>query len=126
MLTQQKIEQGGYDTLLAKLQYEDYLKNRGKKSGASGRSSGRRSGSGSSSASATRPNITKASKGKVSNWDVLNAMNQLKKIDNGSALVKTTKQDFLDYVTKNYEIEHLPETISDKVFNSKKSILNGR
>lgn len=126
MLTQQKIEQGGYDTLLAKLQYEDYLKKR--KAAASGSRSGRsrNSGSGSSSASATRPNITKASKGKVSNWDVLNAMNQLKKIDNGSALVKTTKQDFLDYVTKNYEIEHLPETISDKVFNSKKSILNGR
>lgn len=128
MLTQQKIEQGGYDTLLAKLQYEDYLKNRGKKSGSSGSGSsrGRGSGSKSSSSSSARPNITKASKGKVSNWDVLNAMNNLKKIDNGSALVKTTKQDFLDYVTKNYEIEHLPETISDKIFNSKKSILNGR
>lgn len=127
MLTQQKIEQGGYDTLLAKLQYEDYLKKRKAAASGSSRSGrSRSSGSGSSSASATRPNITKASKGKVSNWDVLNAMNQLKKIDNGSALVKTTKQDFLDYVTKNYEIEHLPETISDKVFNSKKSILNGR
>lgn len=127
MLTQQKIEQGGYDTLLAKLQYEDYLKKRKAAASGSSRSGrSRSSGSGSSSASATRPNITKASKGKVSNWDVLNAMNQLKKIDNGSALVKTTKQDFLDYITKNYEIEHLPETISDKVFNSKKSILNGR
>lgn len=127
MLTQQKIEQGGYDTLLAKLQYEDYLKKRKAAASGSSRSGRSRSSrSGSSSASATRPNITKASKGKVSNWDVLNAMNQLKKIDNGSALVKTTKEDFLDYVTKNYEIEHLPETISDKVFNSKKSILNGR
>lgn len=128
MLTQQKIEQGGYDTLLAKLQYEDYLKNRGKKSGGSGGSSGRRSGrrSGSNKTTTVDSELTAAAKGKVKNADVLNAINKLSKIDNGSPLVKTTKQDFLDYVTKNYEITHLPETISDKVFNSKKSILNGR
>ena len=128
MLTQQKIEQGGYDTLLAKLQYEDYLKNRGKKSGGSGGSSGRRSGrrSGSNKTTTVDSGLTAAAKGKVKNADVLNAINKLSKIDNGSPLVKTTKQDFLDYVTKNYEITHLPETISDKVFNSKKSILNGR
>lgn len=128
MLTQQKIEQGGYDTLLAKLQYEDYLKNRGKKSGGSGGSSGRRSGrrSGSNKTVTVDSGLTAAAKGKVKNADVLNAINKLSKIDNGSPLVKTTKQDFLDYVTKNYEITHLPETISDKVFNSKKSILNGR
>ena len=124
MLTQQKIEQGGYDTLLAKLQYEDYLKNRGKKSGGSGGSSGRRSGS--NKTTTVDSGLTAAAKGKVKNADVLNAINKLSKIDNGSPLVKTTKQDFLDYVTKNYEITHLPETISDKVFNSKKSILNGR
>ena len=128
MLTQQKIEQGGYDTLLAKLQYEDYLKNRGKKSGGSGGSSGRGSGrrSGSNKTTTVDSGLTAAAKGKVKNADVLNAINKLSKIDNGSPLVKTTKQDFLDYVTKNYEITHLPETISDKVFNSKKSILNGR
>lgn len=128
MLTQQKIEQGGYDTLLAKLQYEDYLKNRGKKSDGSGGSSGRRSGrrSGSNKTTTVDSGLTAAAKGKVKNADVLNAINKLSKIDNGSPLVKTTKQDFLDYVTKNYEITHLPETISDKVFNSKKSILNGR
>lgn len=127
MLAQQKIEQGGYDTLLAKLQYEDYLKNRGKKSSGSGRGSGRRSrSSGSNKTTTVGSGLTASSKGKVKNVDVLNAMNKLSKIDNGSPLVKTTKQDFLDYVTKNYEITHLPETISDKVFNSKKSILNGR
>lgn len=117
MLTQQKIEQGGYDTLLAKLKYEDYLKKRGAAASGSSRSSrGRSSGS----------KAKTTSKGKVKNVDVLNALNKLAKVDNGTAPVATTKQDFLDYVTKNYEITHLPETISDKIFNSKKSILNGR
>lgn len=126
MLTQQKIEQGGYDTLLAKLQYEDYLKKR--KAAASGSRSGRgrSSGSKSKTASLASSNLTAAPKGKVKNVDVLNALNKLAKVDNGTAPVATTKQDFLDYVTKNYEITHLPETISDKIFNSKKSILNGR
>lgn len=127
MLTQQKIEQGGYDTLLAKLQYEDYLKKRNAAaSGSSRYSRGRSSGSKSKSSSSASSKLTEAPKGKVKNVDVLNALNKLAKVDNGTAPVATTKEDFLDYVTKNYEITHLPETISDKVFNSKKSILNGR
>lgn len=127
MLTQQKIEQGGYDTLLAKLQYEDYLKKRNAAASGSSRSSrGRSSGSKSKSSSSTSSKLTAAPKGKVKNADVLNALNKLAKVDNGTAPVATTKEDFLDYVTKNYEITHLPETVSDKVFNSKKSILNGR
>lgn len=127
MLTQQKIEQGGYDTLLAKLQYEDYLKKRNAAASGSSRSSrGRSSGSKSKSSSSESSKLTAAPKGKVKSVDVLNALNKLAKVDNGTAPVATTKEDFLDYVTKNYEITHLPETISDKVFNSKKSILNGR
>ena len=127
MLTQQKIEQGGYDTLLAKLQYEEYLKKRNAAASGSSRSSrGRSSGSKSKSSSSASSKLTAAPKGKVKNVDVLNALNKLAKVDNGTAPVATTKEDFLDYVTKNYEITHLPETISDKVFNSKKSILNGR
>ena len=127
MLTQQKIEQGGYDTLLAKLQYEDYMKKRNAAASGSSRSSrGRSSGTRSKSSSSVSSKLTAAPKGKVKNVDVLNALNKLSKVDNGTAPVATTKEDFLDYVTKNYEITHLPETISDKVFNSKKSILNGR
>lgn len=126
MLTQQKIEQGGYDTALAKLQYEDYLKNRGAAASGSSGSGGRSSGSKAKTTSKTSSSLTAAPKGKVKNADVLNALNKLAKVDNGTAPVATTKEDFLDYVTKNYEITHLPETISDKIFNSKKSILNGR
>lgn len=126
MLTQQKIEQGGYDTKLAKLKYEDYLKKRGAAASGSGSGRGRSSRSKSKTTSSASSNLTAAPKGKVKNADVLNALNKLAKVDNGTAPVATTKEDFLDYVTKNYEITHLPETISDKIFNSKKSILNGR
>ncbi len=130
MLTQQEIEQGGYNTAMAKLQYEDYLKARAAAaaggttgSGSSGRKSSSKK---TSSSSKTSSSLTAAPKGKVKSSDVLNAYSKIAAIDNGTAPVATTKQDFMDYITKNYEIDRTPDSIRDKAFNSKKSILNGR